>query len=53
MVGAFDKALHEVSICADHRAGIYFILQKSIYLHFVHHGNKFYDRYIKAYFRSK
>ena len=48
MVGAFDKILHEGSIWNGYKAVIYFILHKSIFLHFVHHGTKFYGRYIKS-----
>ena len=30
-----------------------FFLHKSIFLHFVHHGTKFYDKYIKPDDRKK
>ena len=43
---AFDKFLHEGYTWAGPRAVIYFILQKSIFLHFVHHGTKCYDKHI-------
>ena len=39
--GAFDKILHEGSIWADHRTVLLFILHKSIFLHFAHHGTRF------------
>ena len=40
---------HEGSIWTIQRAFIPFILHKTIFIHFVHHGTKFYDRCIKAY----
>ena len=40
--------LHEGSICTGHRAFIFFILHKSIFLHFVHHGAIFNDKYITS-----
>ena len=43
-----DKTLHEVSICTGYRAVILFILQKSIFIHFVHNGTRFYDKYISS-----
>ena len=39
--GAFDKISHEGSIWNGTRAVFSFILQKSIFLHFVHHVKKF------------
>ena len=46
VVGAFDKVLHQGSIWTGPISVLYFILHKSIFLHFVHHGTKFYDKYI-------
>ena len=48
VVGSFDKNLHEGYICTGHRAVLSFILHKSIFLHFVHHGTIFYDKYISS-----
>ena len=53
VVCAFDKNLHEGFIWTGHRAVIFFILHKSTFLHFVHHGNNVYDRNIKAEDRKK
>ena len=36
-----------------HRAVLYFILHKSIFIHFVHHGTRFYDKYITSDDRKK
>ena len=41
VVGAFDKILHEGSIWTGHRAVLYFILHRSIFNLFVHHGTRF------------
>ena len=51
-MGALDKILHEGSIWNGHRAILSFILNKSIFIYFVHHGTKFYDRYINSYDRK-
>ena len=48
VVGPFDKTLHEGYIWTGHRDVLYFILHKSIILHFVHHGTKYYDNYITS-----
>ena len=48
VIGAFDKFLHEGYIWTNHRAVISFILQKSIFLNFVHNGTIFYDKYISS-----
>ena len=48
VVGAFGKILHEGSIWTGHKAILYFILQKSIFIHFVHNGAIFYDKYITS-----
>ena len=36
VIGSFDKILHEASIWTSHRAFLSFILDKSIFPHFVH-----------------
>ena len=41
VVDPFDKLLHEGSICNFHRSVLYFIIDKLIFLHFVHHGTTF------------
>ena len=46
VVGPFDKILHEGSIWNGHRSVLSFILHKSIFIHFMHHGTRFYDNYI-------
>ena len=46
VIVAFDKLLHEGSIWTGHRALLSFILHKSIFLHFLHYGTRFYDKYI-------
>ena len=46
MLGDFDKNLDEGYVWNGHRAGLSFILQKSIFLHFVHHCKTFYYRYV-------
>ena len=48
VVGPFDKNLHEGSILTGHRYVISFILYKQIFLHFVHRGTRFYDKYITS-----
>ena len=48
VVGPFGKSLHEVSFWTGHRAVISFIFHKSIFLHFVHYGTRFYDKYITS-----
>ena len=53
MVGPFDKNLHEGSIWTVHTSVIYFILHKSIFIHFVHHGTIFYEKYIISDDRKK
>ena len=53
VVGAHDKILHEGYIWTGHRSVLSFILHKSIFLHFVHHGKIFYDKYITSYDRNK
>ena len=53
MVGDFDKISHEGSIWTGPRAVLYFILHKSIFIHSVHHGTIFYDKYIASNDKSK
>ena len=53
MVGAFDKILHGGSIWTGTRSVISFILHKSIFIHFVHNGTIFYDKYITSDDRKK
>ena len=48
VIGSFDKILHEGSLWTGHRAIISFILHRSIFLHFVHNGTNFYDKYIST-----
>ena len=48
VIGAFDTFLYEDSIWTGHRAVILCILDKSIFLHFVHNGTIFYDKYISS-----
>ena len=48
VIGSFDKILHEGSIWTGHRAVLSFILHKSIFIHFVHNGTIFYDKYIST-----
>ena len=48
VIGSFDTLLHEDSICTDNRAVLSFILHKSIFLHFVHNGARFYEKYISS-----
>ena len=52
-VGDSDKILHRGSILNNTRSVLSIILYKSIFLHFVHHGTKFYDKYIKSDDRKK
>ena len=53
VVGLFDKILYEESIWDSHRDVLFFILHKSIFLHFVHHGTKLYEKYITSDDRNK
>ena len=42
VIGSFDEFLHEGSIWTGHRSVLSFILRKSMFLHFVHNGTRFY-----------
>ena len=53
VIGSFDKILHKGSIWTGNRAALTFILHKSISLHFVHNGTRFYDKYISSKHRKK
>ena len=53
VVGAFDKIIHEDSIWTGYRSVLSFILHKSIFLHFLHHGTIFCDKYITSDYRKK
>ena len=53
VVRAFDKILHEGSVCNGNRYVLSFILYKSTFLHFVHNGTKFYEKYITSNYRKK
>ena len=53
VIGAFDKNVHEGSIWTGHRAVLSFILHKSTFLHFVHNGTIFYEKYISSKNRNK
>ena len=48
VIGASDNFFHEGYIWTGHIAGLSFILHKSIFIHFVHNGTKFYDKYISS-----
>ena len=48
VIGYFDKILYEGSIWTGHRAVLLFILHKSIFIHFMHNGTIFYDKYISS-----
>ena len=53
VIGDLDKSLREGSIWIGHRAVLLFILHKSIFLHFVHNGTIFYDKYISSEKKTK
>ena len=48
VIGSFDKILQEGSIWTGHKDVLSFILHKSICLHFVHNGTRFYEKYISS-----
>ena len=45
VVGPFDKVLNEIYIWTGHRYVIYFTLHKSIFIHFVHHCTRLFEKY--------
>ena len=53
VIGSFDKNLREGSIWTGQRAVLSFILHKSIFIHLVHNGTRFYDKYISSKNRLK
>ena len=53
VIVSFNKILHEGSIWTGHRAVLSFILHKSIFLHFVYHSTRFYEKYITSDDRKK
>ena len=53
VIGSFDKILHEGSIWTGHRAVLSFILHVSIFLHFVHNGTRFYEKYMSSKNKNK
>ena len=53
VVGASDNILYEVSIWTGPRSVLSFILHKSIFIHFIHHGTKIYEKYINNDDREK
>ena len=53
VIGYFDKILHEGSIWTGHRAVLSFILHKSIFIHFVHNGTRFYEKYTSSKNKTK
>ena len=53
VVVAFDKNLHEGSIWTVPIAVISCSFHKPICPHFLHHGTKFYDKYVKSDDRKK
>ena len=42
------KKIHEGSIWTGHISVLSFILHKSIFPHFVHHGTRFYEKHITS-----
>ena len=48
VIGSFDEILHEGSIWTGHRSVLSLILHKSIFLHFLHNGTIFYEKYISS-----
>ena len=53
VVGAFYKIPYEGYIWTVPISVLSFILHKSIFLHFVHHGTNIYDKYINTDDRKK
>ena len=48
-----EVVLHLGSIWTGHRDDLSFIIHKSLFLHFLHNGTKFYDKYITSDDRKK
>ena len=48
VIGSFDEISHQGSIWTSHTVVLSFIFHKSIFLHFVHNGTRFYDKYISS-----
>ena len=44
VVGPFDTILHEGYIWTGNKDVLYFILHNSIFIHFIHHHTRFYDK---------
>ena len=53
VIGDQGKILHEGFIWTGNRAVLSFILHKSIFIHFLHHGTRFYEKYITSDDRRK
>ena len=53
VIGSFDKILHEGSIWTGHRAVLFFIINKSIFIHFVHNDTIFYEKYMSSKNKNK
>ena len=53
VIASFDKILHEGSIWTGNRTVLSCILHKSIFLHFVHNGTRFYEKIISSKNRKK
>ena len=45
IVGPFERVFHEISLWRRNRAIVSFIFHKSIFVHFHHKGDVFYNRY--------
>ena len=52
VMGSFDNKNYEICFWTWHGVLLSFIVHKSIFNHFVHHGTKFYIRYIKYFTRT-
>ena len=48
IVGPFERVFHEISLWRRNRAIVSFIFHKSIFVHFHHKGDVFYNRYINT-----
>ena len=49
----FERCFHEVSLWRGQRSVIYFILTKQVFMHFIHHWDRFYYTYINSTIRNK